>query len=393
MADTQQMHVLTLSTLFPNSARPNFGVFVERQTASLARQDNVRVTVINPIGTPPFPFNQINKYRLLRDLPRHESWYGLEVHRPRFALLPGLGGRFNPASICNAIWPIVQKIHAETPIDVVDAEFFYPDGPAAKQIAARLGVPYTIKARGADIHYWSSVSGCRAKIIDAAKNASALLAVSHAMKEDIATLGIPPEQIIVHYTGMDPTQFHPRDRDAAKAELGLVGPVILCVGALIVRKSQNLLIEALVNIPLATLLLAGDGEAEHTYRTLAARMGVSNRVRFMGSVPHERLPVLYAAADVMALVSSSEGLANAWVEALASGTPVVASNVGGAPELLQSRDAGRIVKREAGSIAAAINTLLAEPIAPCAVAAQANRFSWDENGRLLAEILRRVTAQ
>ncbi len=393
MAETKQLHVLTLSTLFPNSARPNFGVFVERQTTSLARQDNVQVTVINPIGTPPFPFNRLSKYRLLRDLPHHENWYGLDVYRPRFALLPGIGGRFNPSSICNAIWPIVQKIHAETPIDIVDAEFFYPDGPAAKQIAARLGVPYTIKARGADIHYWSSVAGCRAKIIDAAKNASSLLAVSNAMKDDMAALGIAPENITVHYTGMDPAQFHPRDRDTAKAELGLVGPVILCVGALIARKSQNLLIEALVNIPLATLLLAGDGEAERNYRTLAAQLGVSDRVRFMGSVPHERLPALYAAADVMALVSSSEGLANAWVEALASGTPVVASNVGGAPELLQSPDAGRIVKRDPSDIAAAINQLLAKPIAPHAVAAQATRFSWDENGRLLAEILRRVTAQ
>ncbi len=385
------MHVLTLSTLFPNSARPNFGVFVERQTASLARQDGVRVTVVNPIGTPPFPFSRLNKYRQLRDLPRHENWYGLDMHRPRFALFPGIGGRFNPAAICNAVWPIVEKIHAERPIDVVDAEFFYPDGPAAMQIAARLDVPYTIKARGSDIHYWSSIAGCRAKIIDAAQNASALLAVSGAMKGDITALGISPDKIIVHYTGMDPTQFHPRDRDTAKAELGLVGPVILCVGALIARKSQNLLIEALVDIPHATLLLAGDGEAERNYRTLAAQLSVADRVRFMGSVPHDRLPALYAAADVMALVSSSEGLANAWVEALASGTPVVASNVGGAPELLQSLDAGRIVKRDVGEIAAAINELIAKPIAPSIVAAQAKRFSWDENGRLLAALLRRVS--
>ena len=390
MPISRDLHVLTLSTLFPNSARPNFGVFVERQTASLARQPNIKVTVINPIGTPPFPFNRLQKYQQLRDLPEQENWYGLDMHRPRFALLPGIGGRFNPAAICNAIWPIVQNIHAETPIDVVDAEFFYPDGPAAMEIAKRLGVPYTIKARGSDIHYWSSVAGCRGKIISAAQNASALLTVSGAMKDDIAALGISDDKIIVHYTGMDPAQFYPRDRNAAKAELGLNGPVILCVGALIARKSQNLLIEALVQIPDATLLLVGDGEADRNYRTLAERLGLSDRVRFMGSVAHDRLPALYAAADVMALVSSSEGLANAWVEALASGTPVVASNVGGAPELLQSPDAGRIVKRDAGDIAAAINQLLAKPIARDAVAEQAKRFSWDENGRLLAELLRRV---
>jgi teichuronic acid biosynthesis glycosyltransferase TuaC len=392
MPQTKPIHVLTLSTLFPNSARPNFGVFVERQTAALSRQPGVDVTVINPIGAPPFPFSRLKKYHQLHDLPWHENWFGLDIYRPRFSLLPGIGGRFNPAAICNAIWPIVQKIHAERPIDIVDAEFFYPDGPAAMEIAARLSVPYTIKARGSDIHYWSSIAGCRAKIIAAAQSASALLAVSTAMKDDIAALGIDPDKITVHYTGLDPDKFHPRDKAAAKVELGLDGPTILCVGALIARKSQNLLIEALAQIPGATLLLAGDGEAEHNFRMLAARMGVSERVRFLGSVAHDRLPMLYAAADVMALVSSSEGLANAWVEAIACGTPVIASNVGGAPELLKSPDAGRIVKRDVDEIAKAIADIIAHPIAPDRVAAQAKRFSWDENGRLLAELMHRLVA-
>jgi teichuronic acid biosynthesis glycosyltransferase TuaC len=387
---TKPIHVLTLSTLFPNSARPNFGVFVERQTAVLSRQPGVSVTVINPIGTPPFPFSRLKKYYQLHDLPRHENWFGLDMYRPRFSLLPGIGGRFNPAAICKSIWPIVQKIHAENPIDIVDAEFFYPDGPAAMEIADRLGVPFTIKARGSDIHYWSSIAGCRAKIITAAQRASALLAVSTAMKDDIATLGVNPDKITVHYTGLDPDKFHPRDKAVAKAEFGLEGPAILCVGALIARKSQNLLIEALAQIPGANLLLAGDGEAEHNYRMLAARMGVSERVRFLGSVAHDRLPMLYAAADVMALVSSSEGLANAWVEAIACGTPVIASNVGGAPELLKSPDAGRIVKRDVDEIAKAITDLIDHPIAPDRVAAQAKRFSWDENGRLLAELMHRI---
>jgi teichuronic acid biosynthesis glycosyltransferase TuaC len=121
-------------------------------------------------------------------------------------------------------------------------------------------------------------------------------------------------------------------------------------------------------------------------------MGVSERVRFLGSVAHDRLPMLYAAADVMALVSSSEGLANAWVEAIACGTPVIASNVGGAPELLKSPDTGRIVKRDVDEIAKAIADIIAHPIAPDRVAAQAERFSWDENGRLLAELMHRLVA-
>jgi teichuronic acid biosynthesis glycosyltransferase TuaC len=393
MPNRSRLHVLTLSTLFPNAARPNFGVFVERQTAALARQTDIDVSVINPIGMPVFPLNQLHRYKFLRDVPEHENWFGLNVYRPRFALLPKLGGCFNPAAIVKAIWPVVQKINVKQTVDIVDAEFFYPDGPTALEIANRLGVPFTIKARGSDIHYWSGRAGCRSQIINAAQQAIALLAVSDAMKSDIAALGICESKITVHYTGLDQNRFYPRDRAAAKTELGLTGPIILCVGALIARKSQNLLIEALVNMPGVNLILAGEGEAEHAYRMLANRLGVADRVQFLGSVAHDRLPILYAAADVMALVSSAEGLANAWVEALACGTPIIASNVGGAPELITSPDAGRIVSRTVPNISLALQDLLANPIVPAAVAAQARRFSWDENGRLLGELLLRSTGR
>jgi teichuronic acid biosynthesis glycosyltransferase TuaC len=390
MPTPRDLHVLTISTLFPNSARPNFGVFVERQTAALSRQPSITVSVINPIGIPAFPLRLFGRYQMLRHLAEQESWFGLNVYRPRFPLMPKIGGRFNPGAIVSAIWPIVQKIHAERAIDVIDAEFFYPDGPAAMEIAHRLSIPFVIKARGSDIHYWAAVVGCRMKIIDAALKSDALLAVSAAMKSDIAALGVPEDKIMVHYTGLDQDRFHPNGRAEAKAELGLSGPVILCVGALIARKSQNLLIEALVEIPDAKLLFAGEGEAEHVYRMLAARLGVADRVQFLGSVAHDRLPLLYRAADIMALVSSSEGLANAWVESLACGTPIIASNVGGAPELVTSPDAGRIVDRNVSEIVTAANALLKSPIPPERVAIQAQRYSWDENGHLLAGLLREV---
>jgi len=78
------LNILTLSTLFPSAASPNFGIFVERQTAELAGRGEANVTVINPIGLPPWPLNLHRKYASLKDLPEHEAWRGLEVHRPRF---------------------------------------------------------------------------------------------------------------------------------------------------------------------------------------------------------------------------------------------------------------------------------------------------------------------
>jgi teichuronic acid biosynthesis glycosyltransferase TuaC len=384
------VHILTLATLFPNTAQPNFGIFVERQTAGLSARDGVDVTVINPLGVPPWPLRNSAQYAALCNLPLHEKYHGLNVYRPRFMLIPKFGGPLNPAMITRAILPLVKRLHAQKPFDLIDAEFFYPDGPAAMRLSQALGIPFTVKARGADIHHWGTAKSTASQVLDAGQAAFGLLAVSAALRMDMAVLGMDANKIMVHYTGLDQSLFTPRDRTAEKMKLGITGPVILSVGALIPRKNQALLIQALVKLPGATLLLAGQGGSENDYRALAAELGVANRVRFLGSVPHDDLPALFAGADVMALVSNSEGLANAWVEALACGTPVVSSDVGGALELIRSPDAGRIVDINADAIAAGIQELLDNPIPPERVAAQVAHFSWATNAEALEAFFRGI---
>ena len=386
------MRILTLSTLFPAAPRPNFGIFVERQCAALSAVRDFAVTVINPIGIAPWPLSLFGQQAVLRGLPFEEEWGELTIYRPRFTAIPRIGGRFNPTMIANAVLPLARRLHAETPFDLIDAEFFYPDGPAAMRLSKQLGIPFTIKARGADIHHWGSQPGCAEQVIEAADRATGLLAVSGALKADMVKLGMAADKITVHHTGLDQSRFVPRDRTSEKARLGIAGPLILCVGALISRKGQALLIAAFPYLPDATLMLAGHGESEADYRALADSLGVADRVRFMGSVPHDDLPALFAAADIMALVSASEGLANAWVEALACGTPIVASDVGGIRELIKTAEAGRIVERNPEAIAAAISELLANPPAPDAVAASVSAFSWDENARQLAAFFRKAVA-
>lgn len=386
------MRILTLSTLFPAASCPNFGIFVERQTSALTSVRDFAVTVINPIGMAPWPLSLLGDQARLRDL-HNEQWGELDVYRPRFTAIPKIGGRLNPDMIARAVLPLAKKLHAEIGIDLIDAEFFYPDGPAAMKLSEALGIPFTIKARGADIHHWGKQPGCAEQIVEAADKAAGLLAVSGALKADMVALGMSADKIIIHYTGLDQSRFVPRDRSTEKAKLGISGPLILSVGALIPRKGQDLLIAALPDLPDATLLLAGQGESQADYRALAERLRVSDRVHFMGGVPHDDLPALFAAADVMALVSSSEGLANAWVEALACGTPIVASDVGGIRELIKTPEAGRVVERTPNAIAEAINDILANPPSHEAVAANVSAFSWDENARQLAAFFRDISTK
>lgn len=381
------LRILSIATLFPDAARPNFGLFVEKSLLALAAQPGVMLTVVAPVGLPPFPLSLHPRYRALRRLPQREAWRGLTVHRPRFTLIPKFGAARNPAAIARAVLPIARQ----GGFDVVDAQFFYPDGPAAMRIADAFGLPFSIKARGADISHFGHDPATRPQLLAAAERAAGLLAVSAAMRGDMAAIGIDAGETMVHYTGIDTMRFHPGDRTAARAALGIGdAPAIATVGALIPRKGQALVIEALPALPGVHYWLAGAGEEEARYRALAQRIGVADRVHLMGPVANADLPQLYRAVDAVVMPSVSEGLANAWVEALACGTPIVISDAGGAAELVTSPAAGRIVERTPAAIANAVRALLAAPAAPDAVAASlAGRFDWDRNGRELAEHLRR----
>lgn len=385
------LRVLSIATLFPDAARPNFGLFVEKSLRALAAQPGIELTIVAPVGLPPFPLSLHRRYRALRDLPLKEDWNGLTVHRPRFPLIPRYGARLNPALVARAVLAAVRG----QAFDAVDAQFFYPDGPAAMRVAETLGLPFSVKARGADISHFGHDPATSPQLLEAAAKAAGLLAVSDAMRRDMTAIGIDGAKVTVHYTGIDSDRFHPGDRAAARAALGTGDtPAIATVGALIPRKGQALVIEALPAVPGVHYWLAGAGDEEARYRALAQKLGVADRVHLMGPVANADLPMLYRAADIVVMPSVSEGLANAWVEALACGTPIVISDAGGAAELVTSPVAGRIVERTPQAIAAAIRAILAAPPSPTEVAAAlAGRFDWDRNGRELAEHLRRCAGR
>jgi teichuronic acid biosynthesis glycosyltransferase TuaC len=381
------LRVFTLATLFPDASRPTFGGFVERQTVGLAARDDVQLEVVAPIGVPPWPLNRHPHYRYFTGIPQQEVWKGLIVHRPRFPLIPRWGGPFAPAAIANTVLPLLQQIRERFVFDIIDAEFFYPDGPAAMRLAEALDLPLSIKARGSDIHYWGGKMGCASQVAEAAERAGGLLAVSEALKRDMTALGMATDKITVHYTGIDKDRFQPVDRAKAKAALGISGPLIITVGALTPRKGQTLIVEALQDIPSAQLWCIGEGADRPAIQRLAQRLGLSERVHLPGNLPHYEVAKLVAAADVMALPSTSEGLANAWVEALACGTPIVISDAGGAAELLDRPDAGAIVERDPSAIAAAIRAILYDPPDQQTVRRTIDRFSWERNSDALFDHL------
>jgi len=201
---------------------------------------------------------------------------------------------------------------------------------------------------------------------------------------------MPADKIIVHHTGADLAMFQPRARAAAKAELGVTGPLLATVGGLIERKGQSFALEALALLPDATLLLIGDGPDRPQLERQAAQLGVAGRARFLGSQPPQEVARLVAAADVMLLPTRAEGLANAWVEALACGTPVVTCDAGGVRDVIDRPELGRIAARDGAALAAAVREVLAAAPDQQAVRRGAERFSWERNAAELEAHLRAV---
>lgn len=393
--------VLSISTLFSSPQRPAFGKFVANQMRAVAAAGEVELTMVNPIGLPPWPLSRSERYRKLDATPEQSDFDGIAVLHPRFRLIPKIGGDTNPARIANALLPLVRRLHERNRFDLVDAQFFFPDGPAAAIVARELGLPLSIKARGSDIHFWGQRPRARAQMLDAADQAAGLLAVSDALRRDMIALGMPAERIAVHYTGLDRERFHPMEREAARTlvsaipELGIPaeGPLLVTPGALIAIKGQRLAIAALKQLPGVHLALAGTGEDEALLRQAARDHGLAERAHFLGQVSHDLLPQLFSAADVVVLPSEREGLANVWVEALACGAPLVIPDIGGAREVVHRPSAGRIAARDPDAIAAAVRDILADPPSQEEVAANAERFSWEANAAELAAFWRTVAGR
>ena len=376
------LRVLTLATLFPDRSRPNFGPFVALQTHGLAAHPDVELRVVAPVGLPPLA-RLHPRYAALSGLPHVEDWCGIPTYRPRFVHVPGPGARFDAAAIFRAIKPMLATLRHEFAFDVIDAQFFWPDGPAAVQLGRNFGVPVSIKARGADIHYWGAQPVIGTLVAEAGQRADGMLAVSEALKYDMIALGMPGDEIAVHRTGIDRTLFRVRPRDDAKRMVGISGPLIVSVGNLIVRKRHDVVIDAIARLPDVRLVIIGDGDQRSALSDQIARLGLGSRLTLLGSQPHAAIADWLVAADAMVLMSRSEGLANAWVEALASGTPLVIADAGGAREVVDRPEAGEIVSADPNAVANAVARVLLRNADRETVAATVADYSWARNTETL----------
>ena len=227
--------------------------------------------------------------------------------------------------------------------------------------------------------------------------AARVVAVSRALADEVIALGADRARVAVVMNGVDGELFHPRDRAAARRALDLPpGPLVVYVGNLKEDKGVLDLAEAFVQLaaqrPDVRLAMIGGGAMKERLDAIAAT--VPGRLIVAGPQPFDKVPLWMAAADVIALASWAEGTPNAILEALASGRRVVATAVGGVPDLITSPALGALVPpRDPAALAGALGAAVDHPYDPAAIAAQGARGGWDASAAALRGVLAEAAAE
>lgn len=390
------IRTLLFSTLYPSSVRPSHGIFVETRLRHLLASGEVETRVVAPVPWFPFLHPAFGEYAKHAAVPRHEERNGILADHPRYLLLPKVGMNSAPYTLARAGLKVVERLIASGyDFDLIDAHYFYPDGVAATMIGKVLNKPVVITARGTDINLIPQFDKPHRLILQAAEECAAMITVCAALKDELVALGAKADKIVALRNGVDLELFKPEDRTAARESFGMNGKfAIASVGHLIERKGHHLVIEALQQTPDAELYIAGAGEEDANLRALAARQGVADRVHFLGAMPQAKLRTLYNAADCLVLPSSREGWANVLLEAMACGTPVVATNVWGTPEVVAAPEAGVLMEsRSAQGCAAGIAALRANYPDHALTRRYAEGFSWNDTTHGQLELFRNILAQ
>jgi len=349
------MEVLTITSLFPNNKMPDFGNFIFKRMKAFSNQIN-NVTVIAPVPYLPY-FIKNRKWESYKEVKKYEIREGIEVYHPRYPFFPKISMPLHGLFMWLGIQKLAATLCRRKKIDIIDGHFIYPDGLAAVLTAKTLKMPVVLSARGSDINGYKKLKTIKPLIQYALKGSDKIISVCEGLKADMVEMGIKGEMIKVIPNGIDVRKFAVlgREKMRIKLEIPVGAKIILSVGGLIKRKGFDLLITAFSKVIQKDkdlrLYIIGEGPERSSLQKIIDNYRLEKTVRLVGHVPNDDLASWYSAADVFCLTSSREGWANVLMESLACGTPVVATNVYGAPEIVTNSNVGILVERSIESVA------------------------------------------
>jgi len=332
------MKLLIVTNLFPNAAEPNRATFNFQQFSALAKLCELKVVA-------PVPFFRFSR----KEVPSFEKINGIEVYHPRYLAIPKIFRFTHGPAFFLGIWHTLRSVQKTFDFDVVLASWAYPDAFGTALAADKLKKRFYVKVQGSDINlahkYWGRVRMIKSALGKAEK----IIAVSRPLKEKLVSMGIAEIKIVVIPNGVDKAKFHPRDKAECRRALRLNADrkIILFIGNLAEVKGVEYLVQAFKKLSTyqdTELLIVGDGPLRSKLEALTEELGIKGRVLFKGRRSYDEVSIWLNATDVLCLPSLNEGCPNVVLEALACGTRVVASNVGGVPDIIDSPEKGWLAK-------------------------------------------------
>jgi len=381
--------ILVATTLYPNANQSRHGIFVETRLRQLLKNSEVEAQVVAPVPWFPFKIASMEQYSIYADVPKHEQRNGIEVFHPRYLVIPKIGMLLTPFFLAISLFFCARKIRKNGfRFELLDGHYFYPDGVATALVAKMLKVPYLITARGTDINLISNYKIPGKMIRWAARGAARNITVSSALKDKLTSLGVAADKVHVLRNGVDAELFVMHDPQKIRRELSLIGTVLVSVGNLVESKGHALVVQALKQLPDCNLLIVGKGEQLTDLKRIADELNVSGRIRYIDEVSQSDLVKIYSAADLLILASSREGWPNVLLESMACGTPVVATRVGGTPEIVTAPEAGCLIdERSVDEITKGIRALLESPPQSAETRRYVEAFSWNQTIAELVDLL------
>ena len=384
------MNLLVITNLFPNPVEPLRSTFNERQLSALAKTS--RLVVISPISW-------ITKLRYcargnLAKIQSCRKWNGIPVHYPTYYYLPKimvwLRGFTMAASILRQC---IRSSRNQRP-SVIFATWAFPDGYAAVLIGHLIGLPVVIKVHGSDVESLNVKGLTRRMAIWALLRARKVISVSGYLQDELIEHGVTRDKLAVVYNGVDSELFSLQDQATARLELGLDlnRKTILFIGNLKMDKGVTDLMDALTYEVChrfnPKLIFIGDGPLKHRLEQQVEARSLADSVQILGRKPPEEIVKWINAVDCLCLPSHHEGVPNVILEALSCGVPVLATRVGGIPEIVNRENGVLVQPQRPEALADGITRVFERGWDRSAIRLSSPAKSWAESAATLEQEIR-----
>ena len=375
------------SNEFPSPTEPNRGIFTGQLALALSRQVNLEVVCPSPWKPGRRKVTGGSVVSEGGGGSRRQYWKGIPVKYIRYPMIPLLGRPIQPALLCLGVYLPIMKAHRQQAFTAINVHWIYPDGVAMAWVARRLGIPVVITALGSDVNQYSFYRSRRPQVLWAFRRASRATCVSGALRDQLIRLGVEAHRIDVIPNGIDNNLFNvgKRNQAEAKRELDLDQKArhLLYVGRLSPEKGPLLLCQALRILSDSgqlgfKTLFVGDGPEKESLKKYICAHQLGAYMRLAGEVPHQKIPRWMEASDWLCLPSIQEGLPNAMLEALSCGLPVIASRVGGVPEVVTHRTGILVQPGNPEALAGALQKAVRRDWDHKVVAGTVTDYSWDK---------------